>query len=402
MNIMYIAYSCDPYNGSEDKIGWNVPVESAKTNNVYVITKEEQRRSIEKYLSEHMLENIEFYFIDIPKFYKKIFKGFMYSGRLNVWHRRVFSLAKKICKEKNIDIIHQVTPIEFRAIGDYGKIPNVKFVCGPLGGGEFIPQGLEDYAKGHKIVEIIRKIINYWFRYNQKITGKIKQCDFIMFANKETCTFMLGDENKVLTEIAIDKTEIEREIKKTNKGKKCIFLVAGRVIYRKGHDFLLDALTRMPEDLEYECRIVGDGSERGRLQKRCSSDEKLSAHIVFVGKRTHAEMEKEYQNADVLIMPSIRETTGTVLLEAMSKGLPVIAINKFGGAILLDDKTGWLYEGNSKELYVENLKQVIIDCILNPDKVRIRGNNARKMAERYTWENKNCFYQKIYCELLEN
>ena len=42
MNILYIAYSCNPFAGSEDKIGWCVPYESSKTNKVYVITKEEQ------------------------------------------------------------------------------------------------------------------------------------------------------------------------------------------------------------------------------------------------------------------------------------------------------------------------------------------------------------------------
>ena len=122
MNILYIAYSCNPFAGSEDKIGWCVPYESSKTNKVYVVTKEEQREPVEKYLQSHPLENIKFYYVDIPNFYKKIFKGFMYSGRLNVWNRRVLPLAKKICANQKIDVIHQITPIEFRAIGDYGKI----------------------------------------------------------------------------------------------------------------------------------------------------------------------------------------------------------------------------------------------------------------------------------------
>ena len=47
----------------------------------------------------------------IPNFYKKIFKGFMYSGRLNVWNRRVLPLAKKICADQKIDIIHQINAV---------------------------------------------------------------------------------------------------------------------------------------------------------------------------------------------------------------------------------------------------------------------------------------------------
>ena len=109
MNILYIAYSCNPFAGSEDKIGWCVPYESSKTNKVYVITKEEQRAPVEKYLQSHPLENIKFYYVDIPNFYKKIFKGFMYSGRLNVWNRRVLPLAKKISADQKIDVIHHYT-----------------------------------------------------------------------------------------------------------------------------------------------------------------------------------------------------------------------------------------------------------------------------------------------------
>mgnify|MGYP001622939106 CR=1 FL=1 len=192
MNILYIAYSCSPENGSEDKIGWCVPCESSKTNKVYVITKEEQRKPIEKYLRGHHLTNIKFYYVDIPNFYKNIFKGFMYSGRLNVWNKRAFPLVNRICKEKKIDIIHQITPIEFRAIGDYGKIKNVKFVCGPLGGGESLPIGLRDYVKGHEIIEIIRSLINRWHRFKLRSTGKLNRCDYIMFANKETQEFLMG------------------------------------------------------------------------------------------------------------------------------------------------------------------------------------------------------------------
>ena len=175
MNILYIAYSCNPFAGSEDKIGWCVPYESSKTNKVYVITKEEQREPVEKYLQSHPLENIKFYYVDIPNFYKKIFKGFMYSGRLNVWNRRVLPLAKKISADKKIDVIHQITPIEFRAIGDYGKIANIKFVCGPLGGGESLPNGLKDYAKGHEIIEVVRSGINRWYRFKLRITGKLNR-----------------------------------------------------------------------------------------------------------------------------------------------------------------------------------------------------------------------------------
>lgn len=405
MNILYIAFSCNPFAGSEDKIGWCVPSETSNNNKVYVITKEEQREPVERYLQSHPLKNIEFYYVDIPNFYKRIFKGFMYSGRLIVWNKRVLPLAKEICVDKKIDIIHQITPVEFRAIGDYGKIANVKFVCGPLGGGESLPQGLKDYAKGHRIIEIVRSIINRWYRFKLKNTGKLEQCDYIMFANKETKEYLVGAylncPYEPVTEVAVDINDIKNTCNEKSKNEECVFLVAGRMIYRKGLDFLFDALMRIPQETRYQVRVVGDGPELEHLRKRCKDNSNLSEHVRCMGSIPYMEMEKEYLRADVFIMPSIRETTGTVLLEAMSNGIPVITINKFGGAALFDENTGWLYDGNSKEEYIENLKKAILECITNPDEVERRGMNAQKKAESYTWQEKNRKYQKIYDDLLK-
>lgn len=177
--------------------------------------------------------------------------------------------------------------------------------------------------------------------------------------------------------------------------------MAGRMIYRKGLDFLFDALMRIPQETRYQVRVVGDGPELEHLRKCCKDDLNLSEHVHCMGSIPYMEMEKEYACADVFIMPSIRETTGTVLLEAMSKGIPVITINKFGGATLFDENTGWLYEGNSKEEYIENLKKAILECIANPGEVIRRGKNARKKAEKYTWQEKNKKYQAIYEEVLK-
>jgi len=134
-----------------------------------------------------------------------------------------------------------------------------------------------------------------------------------------------------VTEVAVDINDIKDTCKEKGRNEECIFLVAGRMIYRKGLDFLFDALMRIPQETRYQVRVVGDGPELEHLRKRCKDDLNLSEHVHCMGSIPYMEMEKEYAGANVFIMPSIRETTGTVLLEAMSKGIPVITINKFGG-----------------------------------------------------------------------
>lgn len=192
LRILYIAYSCNPYNGSEDKIGWNVPLESTARNKVFVLTKEEHRKTITRYLENNPNDNISFYYVDIPNVYKKLFKGFLYSGRLLVWHKRAVKTAKKICTEKNIDIIHQITPVEFRAIGHYWKIDDCKFVVGPIGGAGGMPKALFRYTQRKASVETLRKLINYLCKLQYKLNGKLRKCDYIIYANEETRDYLEG------------------------------------------------------------------------------------------------------------------------------------------------------------------------------------------------------------------
>ena len=403
MNILYVAYSCAPNKGSEDKIGWNIPLESAKTNRVCILTREEQRGVIEAYLKENHITNIKFYYVDIPHIYKKFFKGVACSLKLNILHRRAISFAKKICEIENIEIIHQITPIEFRSVGNYGKIPNIKFVCGPLGGGESMPKGLRPYAKGHMLVEWIRSALNFFAYKKYQFSKKLNQCDYILFANNETKNFLTPLVSNTKTTVFFDNGIEESSFYNKSQAdishaKVPVFLVAGRMAYRKGHKFLLEALSQLPKNMEYECRIIGGGPELERLKSK-SEQLGLQQNVVFTGKIPFSEMRKEYEEADVFIMPSIRETTGAVLLEAMSSELPVITINKFGGPILLDHNSAWLYDGNTKEEYVDNLKQAIVECISNPEEVSRRGKNAKQYATQHLWSKKIDFYNRIYLDL---
>ena len=401
MNILYIAASCAPNMGSEDKIGWNIPLESAKINQVYVITTEKQREAIERYRRENKIGNIQFYYVDIPKIHKKIFKGFLFSGQLNAWHRKVMPLAREICLQEKIQIIHQITPVEFRSIGSYGKIPGVKFVCGPLAGGQKVPKELMEYTGRYKVVEWLRNITNECVRVLYRISGKMKQCAYLWFANNETDIFLracrAADQKcEVLPDVSISQQDLLRIEERTEQRETgCRFVVAGRLIHLKGHDLLLDAFEQIPSECDFSCEIVGEGIRLNYLRNRCLQ-KGLSEKVDFIGAVPYAQMEEIYRSADVLILPSFREATGSVLLEAMANGLPVVTINKFGGAIILNDETGWLYDGTSKSEYIDNLKNALVECINNPEEIRRRGHNARITAETLTWERKMDNFQTVY------
>ena len=409
MRILYIAYSCDPYMGSEDSIGWNIPFEMSKYNDVIVITKFEHKETISRYLEENNINNILFYFIDIPKAYKKIYNGYMYSGRLSIWNKRAYLCAKNICKSTKIDIIHQLTPTEFRAVGKYGSIQGTKFVCGPIGGGEYIPKGLLPYARNHKLIETIRRLANGISCFKYRINNSIYNCDYLMVANYETRNLLLnsdrrlnGDCLKLIPEVGISNKQIADEKNKVNRrnNKPLRIIAVGRLVYRKGQSLLLDALDILAQDANYECRIIGGGPDLNELKSRVELSDNLKKHVVVTGRISDEELLKEYNEADVFVLPSIREATGGVVLEALAKGVPVIAQKRFGAVCVMNEDCGWFFDGELQDDFIISLSRIIRECIDNHELLVQKKEKAIKKAMAFTWEKKAATYAGIYNKLV--
>lgn len=406
MNILYIAYSCDPFHGSEDKIGWNIPWESAKNNNVIVITKMEHRETIENYIKRNN-RNIHFFYVDIPNYYKKIFNGSFYSGRLSIWNKKALKLAQKICFDYKIQIVHQITPVEFRAVGKYYKIPNVKYIVGPIGGAEYMQKPLMKYIScKERIIELIRYVFNLYYRLRNFNMNKIKKYNYVFFANTETKNFCYKNKCKndveVFSEVGIAKGELVIKNSDNREKDKKIFVVSSRLVYRKGHLLLLDAIKRIDKNYKYEVKIIGDGKYYTKLRNIIKSNTILSDKVKLCGKMKYDELFKEYDKAYALIMPSLRETTGTVLVEAMSKSIPIIAYKGFGANTILNDENAYLYYGNSKEEIIENLSNKIMESMENNEKYQNKKINLQKIVNDYLFEEKVKHYERIYKQILNN
>lgn len=400
MNIIYIAYSCNPYNGTEDKLGWYTPYYASKNNNITIITKKESRESIEKFIDENRCTNISVYYIDIPVVYKKLYSGNFYSGRQNVWHKRAFLKAKEICETQKIDVIHQINPVEFRSIGPYGKIKDVRFVCGPIGGGEYIPNNLKKYVTGAgRLVEFIRLVANYYYKCKYKMNGRFAECDTLIFANSETRDFLIPsakrDRYRILTELGSLTKKIAIQ---HNSNETFSILAGGRLIYRKGFDLLFDAIEIIPKEYEFKIVLVGNGPLYAHLKNRINDSEMLKNRVSMIGKVPHMEMDRLYRSSNLFIMPSLRETTGSVILEALENGIPVITANLFGAKTILDKSCGILYDWEYDTPAYQTLANAIEKCIENKNNIFNMKQNCFKKAVSLSFENKVKQYQAIYME----
>ncbi|MCA1023191.1 glycosyltransferase [Halobacillus litoralis] len=123
--------------------------------------------------------------------------------------------------------------------------------------------------------------------------------------------------------------------------------------------------------------IVGDGPVKGELEEAFQG-----TNTVFTGLLHGDELAEAFSSSDALIFPSVTETLGLVILEAMASGLPVIAA-KSGPTMeqVEDGRTGLLFENENTESMIE-----AINRLEDPSLYADLCKNARKEAEKHSWQ----------------
>ncbi|MDD4401024.1 MAG: glycosyltransferase family 4 protein [Desulfitobacteriaceae bacterium] len=120
----------------------------------------------------------------------------------------------------------------------------------------------------------------------------------------------------------------------------------------KGLDFLLPAFARVVKKTPRKIRLqlVGDGSRRQDYQK-LTEELGISEYCTFYGQIEHRSMPGLYRQSDFLVLSSLKETFGCVLIEAMACGKPVLATACGGPEDIVNEKVGMLVQpGNVKAL----------------------------------------------------
>jgi glycosyltransferase involved in cell wall biosynthesis len=105
--------------------------------------------------------------------------------------------------------------------------------------------------------------------------------------------------------------------------------------------------------------------------------------VHLAGWHDHSELPDILAASDVLVLPSVKEQFGQVIVEAMACGLPAIAVDAYGPAEIVDHgETGWLVEPDD----LTSLTNALVEAVNRPAERRRRGANAAREAHaRYAW-----------------
>ena len=412
MKVLLSVFECNPYRGSDSYVGWSYVKNMSRLNDVYALTRTDNKEDIEQYLNTHpeLSRRVHFTFVDRSRFFSEfLYKINRYLGFLGsyfVWQRAAANAAKKLCKEYDISVCHHVTIADFRCAGYLWKCGK-PFVFGPVGGGQETPSCLKEYVKGHEKSEQFRSTMNKLTTLLPGYRRALRKASVIYSSNDETTEYisrrMKGmDTSKLiqLTELGIDTDYLsEREGLCKEQSDTVHIVVSGRLIYRKGIDLLLDAVKRVETDVPFVVDIFGEGNQEQYLKKK-SLECGLQEKVLFHGKVDFEQMQTQYREADIYILPSLRETTGTAVFEAMANKLPVIALNQNGVKHIVENDAGILVDVQSKEQilsdFAEAIKTLIEDHAL---RVKLGECGYQKIREKYTWESRVKMMNNVYCDL---
>ncbi len=186
--------------------------------------------------------------------------------------------------------------------------------------------------------------------------------------------------------ISIDSKNISAEQVKSIKekykvGSAKLILTVGRLVERKGHALVIDALKNL---LDLDCKywIVGDGPHRANLEKQVI-DNNLSEKVFFLGRVATEDLPLFYQAANLFVMPNQEigtdvEGFGMVFLEAATFALPIIA--GFSGGVKE------IFTGHGDVCYVDNSHDIAVairDLLTDEKKAYSYGQQAYLISEKF-------------------
>jgi len=336
MKILLGAYACEPNNGSEQEVGWQMANEIATNmprDIIYVITRANNQIIIE---SEEYSPNLRFYYYDLPKwlsFWKKGGRGVRTYYYLWMIGAAIFMKKQDI----KFDIVHHITfvndwlPSFFHLL----KTKKNKFIWGPIGSHDPIESKFLDGGK-QKSIEKFRIFLQLFFR---KIDPSFHICkakaDCIIGINENVKKKLnLKDDKYFVAEPAIGmKKSVVKGMDTLNKKEESFIVISvGRLLYIKNFKLTIISfacfLKNNTNINNAKLKIIGDGRDKKSLQK-LARDLGVEQYVEFVGSIPLHEVQEHFAKANVFLFPTL-ENAGFVTLEAMSNSLPVIAM-KYGG-----------------------------------------------------------------------
>lgn len=402
MKVLVSCYACSPYQGSEPGMGWNFVHCLAPLHELHIITESKYKADLDQYFEAHPDERhlYHFYFIPRKRFnvVRKIWPP-SYYWFYRLWQRKVLAFARQLDAKENFDVLHALNMAGYREPGFLFKLGK-PLVWGPVGGFCISPWCLLPSMGLYGMLYYgARNLINLW-QMHLKLTPRrmAQSADAIIAATQDNHDAILrlwNRESIIIPEVGLTETAT---ISVSEREEKLQICWSGQHTPAKTLNLLLDALTLVNESQNIELHVIGEGRSTARWKKQA---EKLHLNnIVWHGWVQRDEAWRIMSRCHVFVITSVTDLTSSVLLEALSHGLPVIAPDLFGFSNVITGQCGIKIPVRSQQQFVADLAQAINAIEANEMMRQKMAEGASQRAKDFTWTQKAQTIDGIYSQVI--
>jgi glycosyltransferase involved in cell wall biosynthesis len=314
------------------------------------------------------------------------------------------SIVRELVRQHNIDVVHEPIPVS-------PKFPSLMYgvgapvVIGPMNGDiEYPPAFRDRESRSAKLmISLGRQLADIW---NRVMPGKL-QAQTLLVANERTKQALPSGVNGTVIELVENGVDLSvwqllAAEKIPSEAPKFVFI--GRLVDSKGVELLIEAFQGVAAETDACLEIIGDGNLRQELEAQ-AVNLGLGERVKFSGWLSQKECAMRLEHASALVLPSLLECGGAVVLEAMAMGLPVIATRWGGPVDYLDTTCGILIEPTSTEALVNGFTDAMLKLAHYPEwRSQMGRAGQERVRQHFDWERKIDRILEIYqhCSVSEN
>lgn len=405
MRILLSSFACSPLWGSEPGVGWRWLNELVRDYDVTLLTHAYFKSHLEGELAKLNAPGLTVIYADAPNFGMKP-ERYLNSRVYYVWWQwRLRAVVRPLLAERRHDVVHHLTWGTFRFPCFLGRI-GVPLVMGPLGGGEAAPLRLmRSLPWRERVFDAVRKVTLLAARFDPLATWGPKRSTLVLCKTSETLALLpvaVQDRAFVCAEVGSPEVDLSARQARSRGNDASVFrlLFAGRLIGWKGVSLAIGTVGCLrKQGVDVFLDIAGEGGLRSFLEDKVEALG-LSSHVKFHGSLSRRDLFDLYGRADVFLFPSLHDSSGNVVLESLSRGLPVVCLDLGGPKHYVDASCGAIVGtlGLSEAEVEQALADVVADLASDIPRLDQMAQGAALQAARLTWSNQ---VQLVYAKIAQ-
>lgn len=290
-------------------------------------------------------------------------------------------IRERLAAGEWFDIAHQVVPVAMRYPSPAANL-GIPLILGPVGGSLESPPAFVSEEGSTPWWQRLRRFDGWRVKHDPLLRRTYESAACIIGVAPYVRHFLSPIRIRrfeVMSDIAV--REVHDRVNRTSTDRVVRLLFVGRVIRTKGLRDVIRALALLTE-LPVILDVVGEGSDR-RTCEELAEDIGVDARVTFHGRVSREAVDRFYESADIFVFPSYREPGGSVILEAMAFGLPLIVSSRGGPDANVTNACAIRLDAKSPA-------QLSVDCaaaisaLVNDQELRQRMGNAAREHARAT------------------